>query len=130
MDQQAIFGLSAACFGFASAVFFSLGVLRMTPKIIAIQADEPWKFAQERATALASQAADYSAGALLLVFSFALQVAATPGFPAILPEPCLARLDIAPVAVCALLAAFCIGGLLAFARRTWLSQKVKELLPT
>ena len=62
--------------GFLSAVFFAVGTLRLRTKDIVGIAGTYWDFNQHLADSIASQRAEYIAGALLLLVSFALQVAA------------------------------------------------------
>ena len=65
-----------ASLGFLSALFFALGTLRLRTKDIVGIAGTYWEFNQNLADSIASQRAEYIAGALLLLASFALQVAA------------------------------------------------------
>ena len=62
--------------GLLSALFFALGTLRLRTKDIVGIAGTYCNFNQHLADSIASQRAEYIAGALLLLVSFALQVAA------------------------------------------------------
>ena len=65
------------CFGFLSAIFFSVGALAMTPAKIQKVAATYWDSNQHWGDSIADQRADYIVGALLLLLSFSLQLAAT-----------------------------------------------------
>ena len=68
-----IFGL---CIGFISAIFFAIGALAMTPAKIQRVAATYWDSNQHWGDSIADQRADYIVGALLLLLSFASQLAA------------------------------------------------------
>lgn len=65
-----------ACIGFMSALFFAFGALVMTAEKINIIAATYWDANQHWGDSIAEQRADYIAGALLLLVSFALQLSA------------------------------------------------------
>lgn len=79
MTEQLAFTLIAAAVGFVSAVLFCVGTLSNTPRKILTQATMFWDFSKPVAEALAEQRAQYIVGALLLLSSFGLQVAAALG---------------------------------------------------
>lgn len=76
MTEQLAFTLSAASIGFVAAVFFCVGNAMNTSSKILLQATPFWDFSEPLASSLAAQRAQYVIGALLLVASFLLQVAA------------------------------------------------------
>lgn len=78
-----IFGVSI---GFLSALFFALGTLRLRAKDIVGIAGTYFDFNQHLADSIASQRAEYIAGALLLLASFALQLAANLVPPTLQPS--------------------------------------------
>ena len=89
MDEQLAFTLSAATVGFVAAVFFCIGNTLNTADKILLQATPYWDFSAPVARALASQRAQYVAGALLLLSSFVLQVfavVASSTTPAAIPQ--------------------------------------------
>lgn len=76
-----------ACIGFMSAVFFSIGAMIMTPtKIFNISATY-WDSNQHWGDSIADQRADYIAGGLLLLLSFAAQLSANLVPSASQPSP-------------------------------------------
>lgn len=76
MTEQLALTLAAASVGFISAVFFCIGtVLNSAEKILA-QSTPYWDFSLPVASSLTAQRAQYAVGALLLLASFLLQVAA------------------------------------------------------
>ena len=77
MTPQTLLSLLAAGVGFASAIMFCIGSLAARPVGIYEQSCPRWDFSEPVARALTSQQAQFSIGALLLVISFCLQVAAT-----------------------------------------------------
>lgn len=81
MNEQLAFTLAAATVGFVAALFFCIGNSLNTSAKILLQATPYWDFSAPVARALASQRAQYVAGALLLVASFVLQVAAVLASP-------------------------------------------------
>lgn len=76
MTEQLAITLAAATVGFASAIFFCIGNVSNTAERIMIQATPFWDFSEPVASSLAAQRAQYVVGALLLLATFALQVAA------------------------------------------------------
>lgn len=76
MLAQTFLSILAACVGFLSAAFFSVGVLQMKTQDIANLATMFWDANQHLADSIVSQRADYTIGTLLLVLSFSLQLAA------------------------------------------------------
>ncbi len=89
MTEQLALILAAASVGFLSAVFFCIGNALNTAKKILLQSTPRWDFSAPVARALSSQRAQYVVGALLLVVSFLLQVAAalaSSTTPAALPQ--------------------------------------------
>jgi hypothetical protein len=78
-----IFGVSI---GFLSALYFALGTLRLRTKDIVGIAGTYWDFNQHLADSIASQRAEYIAGALLLLMSFTLQFAANLVPPTLQPS--------------------------------------------
>lgn len=82
-----IFGL---CIGFISAIFFAIGALTMTPTKIQRVAATYWNSNQHWGDSIADQRADYIVGAVLLLLSFASQLAANlvpPSFEPSLLQP-------------------------------------------
>jgi len=77
VNLQLALSLSAAAVGFAAAVFFCIGNVLNSAEKIRLQATPFWDFSGPLAQALAAQRAQYLAGAVLLVVSFVLQVAAS-----------------------------------------------------
>lgn len=89
MTEQLALTLAAASVGFVSAVFFCIGNALNSAKKIEMQATPQWDFMESVARALTAQRAQYVTGALLLVVSFLLQVAASLSSsttPAALPQ--------------------------------------------
>lgn len=76
MTEQLALTLSAASAGFCAAIFFCIGNALNSAKSITAQATPYWDFSEPLARALTAQRAQYVVGALLLVISFLLQVAA------------------------------------------------------
>lgn len=81
MTEQLALILSAASLGFLAAIFFCVGNTMNSPAKIFLQATPFWDFNEPVASALAAQRAQYVVGAVLLVFSFILQVAAALASP-------------------------------------------------
>ena len=65
-----------ACIGFMSASFFAFGALVMSAEKISAISATYWDANQHWGDSIAEQRADYIAGALLLLLSFASQLAA------------------------------------------------------
>lgn len=82
MSDQLVFTLTAAAVGFSSATFFCVGAVLSTAAQIEDQASGRWDFHEPVARALTGQRAQYVVGALLLLASFCLQIAATIASPA------------------------------------------------
>ncbi|MDC8445499.1 MAG: hypothetical protein R3E36_03675 [Nitrosomonas sp.] len=76
MTEQLAITLAAATVGFASAIFFCIGNASNTSEKILIQATPFWDFSEPLASSLAAQRSEYVVGALLLLASFVLQIAA------------------------------------------------------
>jgi hypothetical protein len=81
MTQQLLIILISASIGFVSGIFFCIGNVLNSAKQIAAQGTPYFGFSVPLARSLAAQRAQYVVGALLLVVSFALQVAATIASP-------------------------------------------------
>lgn len=87
MLAQTFLSIVAACVGFVSALFFAKGTILMTEKDINKVASSGWGgFSRGMADSITAQRADYTAGALLLVLSFSLQIVANLVPPALQPE--------------------------------------------
>ncbi len=127
VTEQLAFTLLAACFGFVAAVFFCVGNAMNSSDKILLQATPFWDFSEPVARALASQRAQYAVGALLLVVSFLLQVAAalaSSSTPANLPQwlhtwPYLVLAVLAPTALIA-------GGCSALLYKTTMRQVLRK----
>jgi len=77
LSAQTFLSLLAASIGFLSALFFILGPIDLKIKdIISIASSAYGGFSRAFANSLAAQRADYIIGALLLVLTFSLQIAA------------------------------------------------------
>jgi len=76
MTLSTFLNILGACIGFMSAVFFSVGATMMTPKLICKISATCWDANQHWGDSIADQRADYIAGGLLLLLSFALQLSA------------------------------------------------------
>lgn len=76
MTEQLAITLSAASVGFLAAIFFCVGNAMNSSQKIFLQATPFYDLSEPVARALAAQRAQYVVGALLLVVSFALQIAA------------------------------------------------------
>ena len=109
--------------GLLSALFFALGTLRLRTKDIVGIAGTYWDFNQNLADSIASQRAEYIAGALLLLVSFALQLAANLVPSTLQPPPQLQPFSCALSAIG--LALLAIAGLSWFLCRS-LSAKTKS----
>lgn len=81
MTEQLALTIAAASVGFVSAGFFCVGNVLNTAARITDQASPRWDFSEPVARALATQRAQYVVGALLLVVTFLLQVAAALASP-------------------------------------------------
>lgn len=109
MSEQVAMALVAASVGFVSAVFFCIGNAFNSAKNITMQSTPYWDFSEPVARALAAQQAQYATGGLLLLASFALQVAAalaSSTTPASLPRslhtwPCLLLAALVPTVLLA-----------------------------
>lgn len=107
MTTATALNIIAASIGFCAAVFFCIGNISNSSKKIIIQSTPYWDFSEPVALALAAQRAQYAVGALLLVISFGLQIAATQASsatPANLPQcihtwPCLVIAVLVPTAL-------------------------------
>lgn len=89
MTEQLAMTLAAATVGFVSAVFFCIGNALNSAEKILSQASTYWDFNAPLASSLVAQRAQYAVGALLLLASFLLQVAAALASstnPAALPQ--------------------------------------------
>jgi hypothetical protein len=89
VTEQLAITLAAASVGFVSAVFFCIGNALNTSEKILLQSTPFWDFSAPVARALTAQRAQYVVGALLLIASFLLQVAASLASsitPASLPQ--------------------------------------------
>ena len=89
MTEQLVLTLVAASVGFVSAVLFCIGGILNSSKKILLQSTPYWDFSAPVACSLAAQRAQYVIGALLLVITFLLQVAAALACsttPAALPQ--------------------------------------------
>lgn len=74
MSEQLAITLVAATVGFIAAVFFCIGNVLNTSKVIMRQSVPYWDFSEPVARSLAAQRAQYVVGALLLVGAFFLQI--------------------------------------------------------
>jgi len=124
VTEQLALTLAGASVGFVSAVFFCIGNAFNTAEKILLQSTPYWDFSAPVARALTAQRAQYVVGALLLVVSFLLQVAAalaSSTTPAALPQ----SLHIWPYLVLAVLlpTGLIAGGLSALLYKTTM-QKV------
>ena len=89
MTEQLVLTLVAASVGFVAAMFFCIGSALNTADKILLQATCYYDLSEPLARALSGQRAQYLVGALLLVASFLLQVAAALACsttPAALPQ--------------------------------------------
>ena len=89
MTEQLAITLSAASVGFIAAIFFCVGNAMNSSQKIFLQATPFYDLSEPVARAVAAQRAQYVVGALLLVVSFALQIAAalaSSTTPAALPQ--------------------------------------------
>ena len=76
MTEQLALTLAAASVGLVSAIFFCIGNAFNSVEKITLLSTSFWDFSEPVARALAAQRAQYVTGGLLLLASFALQVAA------------------------------------------------------
>lgn len=81
MTLYVFLSLLSACTGFAAAMFFALGTVKLSDKTIFELAGTYFDFNEATAKGLSKQKADYLSGALLISLSFGLQF-----FTAILPS--------------------------------------------
>lgn len=81
MTEQLALTLIAATVGFVAAIFFCIGNAFNSSKQIALQATPFWDFNEHLARSIASQRVQYVIGAMLLVVSFGLQIAAVLASP-------------------------------------------------
>ena len=89
MILQKLINIAGLSIGFASAISFCAGVVVQSAKQISIISGSYYGGNLALAQAFAAQRAEYSAGALLLLVSFALQVwanAASPSIQICLPQ--------------------------------------------
>ena len=75
MPLATFLSILGACVGFASALFFAVGTLRLRTREVADIARTSWDFNEHLADSIASQRAEYVVGAILLLLSFAAQLA-------------------------------------------------------
>lgn len=80
MSASTFFTVLGATFGFLASVFFCIGALRMRVNDIVDVTSSIWDYNAALVRLWAAQRADYTAGALLLVLAFVLQIvgAVTP----------------------------------------------------
>ena len=76
MTEQLLLTLMAATIGFVAAIFFCIGNALNSAEKILLQSSTYWDFNKHLASSLAAQRSQYAVGALLLLVSFLLQVAA------------------------------------------------------
>jgi len=115
MTSANTLNIIAASIGFCAAAFFCIGNISNSSNKIIIQSTPYYDFSEPVALALAAQRAQYITGALLLVISFGLQIAATQASstnPVNLPQyvrtwPCLVIAVLVPTALASGLA--CAG---------------------
>ena len=116
-----------ACIGFMSASFFAFGALVMSAEKISAISATYWDANQHWGDSIAEQRADYIAGALLLLLSFASQLAANLVPPTSAPSPLqpfgFAIAEIAAVVAVLLASAILLRG--AVAKTT--KQRVRKL---
>jgi hypothetical protein len=89
MILQKFLSIAGLSIGFASAISFCAGVVMQSAKQMSIISGSYWGGNNALAEALAAQRAQYSAGALLLLVSFAIQVwaiAASQSIQVCLPQ--------------------------------------------
>lgn len=121
--------LIASGVGFAAALFFCVGNISNSPARIVDQAAMRWDFSEPVARALASQRAQYIAGALLLVLSFALQVAA-PLVSGQTPSPLPAWLqDWRSLVLATFIPSLAVGALIALAVYLHTMRRVLRTAP-
>lgn len=80
MSEQTVITLSAASVGFVAAIFLCIGSAMNNAKSIRLQCASFYSFNEYFGRSLVAQRAQYVVGALLLVISFVLQIAATLAF--------------------------------------------------
>jgi TRAP-type C4-dicarboxylate transport system permease small subunit len=77
MQEQTAFSISASVLGLVSAIYFCIGSALSSSKRITEQSSTFWFFNEPLARSLSAQRAQYVTGALTLLLSFGLQIAAT-----------------------------------------------------
>jgi hypothetical protein len=112
----------SSCIGLMSAMFFAVGAITMHPQKIFSVAATYWDANQLWGDSIAEQRADYISGALLLLVSFALQLAATL-VPAGTAPPLLQPVGYAIAGIVAVLAALLA---LAVLLRNFVAKSTKE----
>ena len=116
-----------ACIGFMSASFFAFGALVMSAEKISVISATYWDANQHWGDSIAEQRADYIAGALLLLLSFASQLAANlvppTSAPSLIQPFGCAIAEIAAVVAVLLASAILLRG--AVAKTT--KQRVRKL---
>ena len=81
MDIQTALFVAAAFLGFGASLFFALGAVRLSNGAIFRIARPRWDFHPDVAANLATQKADYTFGAVLLLLAFMSQVIALMPLP-------------------------------------------------
>lgn len=128
MPLDKYLGILGACVGLLSALFFAFGTLRLRYKDIVGIAGTYWDFNLHLADSIASQRAEYIVGALLLLLSFSLQLAANLVPPDIGPS-FLQQFDAAVLAILlAVSATAFLSWLLVASVSARTQQKVRKLL--
>ncbi len=127
MLLPAFLNILAACLGFITALFFAVGAIGMHPRNISKISTSYWDANQHWADSIADQRAEYIAGALLLVLSFSLQLAAnlvpSDAAPSLLQPLGCAISEIVVVTTVLLVCSVLLRG--AIAKTT--KQKVRQL---
>ena len=77
MQEQTAFSLAASVVGLVSAIYFCIGSALSSSERITEQSSTFWFFNEPLARSLSAQRAQYVTGALTLLISFGLQIAAT-----------------------------------------------------
>ena len=130
MPLVTFLNIFAACLGFLAALFFAAGAAFTTPTKVFKTASMQWDMNEHWADTLADQRADYIAGALLLLLSFASQLLANIA-PSSAEPSLLQPIGCAVAEIVALLALLLLCAILlrnAVAKST--KAKVRQLAAT
>ena len=127
MTWQTVWALVAASTGLMSGIWLCVSTISKKASTISAEASQCWDSDKAVASALVSQSAEYLAGALLLLFSFGLQIAAVLA-PATSPQW---HCPVWQAAGLILLATLAISGLFAYLtfvlRRRYLQVRIPIL---